>query len=215
MGPVRFLMDHLGPPNSQKCKNNIYIYCGPYMNTWWLFFFLVTHMSALWWCITALKFSFTWVWRKAPQDPPPPNMKKYILFPFFGFKLKIFLYQIASIFYMYIDMGEMIADKQDRPSLIIEDPQGPKNSPKYKYLYILPHIWKTWFSNCFLLLYICFHCDYVWICWHVGAPGTHEFYIRPQPRKKNLYYFIFYILTQKVLIRLLSIFDMQLLLKRG
>ena len=65
-----------------------------------------------------------------PRTPPP----------YFGFKLKIFLYQIASIFYMYIDMGEMIADKQDRPSLIIEDPQGPKNSPKYKYLYILPHI---------------------------------------------------------------------------
>ena len=94
---------------------------------------------------------------------------------------------------MYIDMGEMIADEQDRPSLIIEDPQGPKNSPKYKYLYILPHIWKTWFSNCFLLLYICFHCDEVCICWHVGAPGTHEFYVRPQPRKKIfIFCYIFY-----------------------
>ena len=29
--------------------------------------------------------------------------------------------------YMYIDMGERIAGKQDRPSLIIEDsPQGPQ-----------------------------------------------------------------------------------------
>ena len=31
-------------------------------------------------------------------------------------------YQIASLFHMYIDMGERIAGKQDRPSLIIEDP---------------------------------------------------------------------------------------------
>ena len=33
---------------------------------------------------------------------------------------------------MYMDMGERIAGKQDRPSPIIEDPpQGPLNSPKY------------------------------------------------------------------------------------
>ena len=31
-------------------------------------------------------------------------------------------YQIASLFHMYIDMGERIAGKQDRFSLIIEDP---------------------------------------------------------------------------------------------
>ena len=36
---------------------------------------------------------------------------------------------------MYMDMGERIAGKQDRPSLIIEDPpQGPLNSPKYFFL---------------------------------------------------------------------------------
>ena len=36
-------------------------------------------------------------------------------------------YQIASLFHMYIDMGERIAGKQDRPSLIIEcpPPLGP------------------------------------------------------------------------------------------
>ena len=40
-------------------------------------------------------------------------------------------YQIASLFHMYIDMGERIAGKQDRFSLIIEDPpQGPQNTPK-------------------------------------------------------------------------------------
>ena len=35
-------------------------------------------------------------------------------------------YQIASLFHMCIDMGERIAGKQDRPSLIIEDPPPPR-----------------------------------------------------------------------------------------
>ena len=44
-------------------------------------------------------------------------------------------------------MGERIAGKQDRPSLIIEDPpQGPLNSPKYIFFYILAHIWKIGFQ---------------------------------------------------------------------
>ena len=35
--------------------------------------------------------------------------------------------QIASLFHMYIDMDERIAGKQDRFSLIIEDPlRAPK-----------------------------------------------------------------------------------------
>ena len=54
---------------------------------------------------------------RAPQDPP--NMKKSIFFLYFGFKIS---YQIVSLFDMYMDMGERIAGKQDRPSLIIEDP---------------------------------------------------------------------------------------------
>ena len=41
-------------------------------------------------------------------------------------------YQIASLFHMYIYMGERIAGKQDRFSLIIEDPlRAPKIPPKY------------------------------------------------------------------------------------
>ena len=44
-------------------------------------------------------------------------------------------YQIASLFHMYIDMGERIAGKQDRFSLIIEDPlRAPKIPPKYTFL---------------------------------------------------------------------------------
>ena len=48
---------------------------------------------------------------------------------------------------MYMDMGEGIAGKQNRPSLIIEDPPlGPLNSPKYTFFYILAHMWKTGFQ---------------------------------------------------------------------
>ena len=58
-------------------------------------------------------------------------MKK-VFFSYFWFKLKNISYQIASLFHMYIDMGERIAGKQDRPSLIIEDPlRAPKIAPKY------------------------------------------------------------------------------------
>ena len=58
----------------------------------------------------------------------------FFFFSYFGFKLKNVLYQIASLFHMYIDMGERIAGKQDRFSLIIEDPlRAPKIPPKYKF----------------------------------------------------------------------------------
>ena len=56
-------------------------------------------------------------------------------------------YQIASLSHMYIDMGERKAGKQDRFSLIIEDPlSGPKIPPKYIFFYILAHKWKNGFQ---------------------------------------------------------------------
>ena len=49
-------------------------------------------------------------------------MKKKVYFNhILGLNLKMY-YQIVSLFDMYIDMGERIAGKQDRPSLIIEHP---------------------------------------------------------------------------------------------
>ena len=51
-------------------------------------------------------------------------MKKVDFFHILGLILKN-SYHIVSLFDMYIDMGERIAGKQDRPSLIIEDPSGP------------------------------------------------------------------------------------------
>ena len=58
---------------------------------------------------------------RAPRTPPP-NMKKKVFFlHILGLNLK-HSYQIVSLFDMYMDMGERIAGKQDRPSHIIEDP---------------------------------------------------------------------------------------------
>ena len=59
--------------------------------------------------------------------------KSIIFFHILGLNLKM-SYQIASLFHMYIDMGERIAGKQDRFSLIIEDPlRAPKIPPKYTF----------------------------------------------------------------------------------
>ena len=66
---------------------------------------------AMWWGLTALKFSFTWVWHKGPQDPT--NMKKVYFCHILCLNLNN-SYQITSLFDMYIDMGEMIVGKQDR-----------------------------------------------------------------------------------------------------
>ena len=161
------------------------------MKNWWLFLALVMHMSVLLWGLIALKFSFAY----------PPNMKKHIFFfHILGLNLKI-SYQIASLFDMYIDMGERIAGNP---------PQGPLNALNI-------HFFENCFSNCFPLLYICLHCDEVCIFWHFDAPGTPGFYVGAQHDPDFLFFFFsdFCILTQKVLIKLLLYLTCKLILKRG
>ena len=90
-------------------------------------------------------------------------MKKLFCFHILGLNLKL-SYQIASLCDMYIDMDERIAGKQDRPSLIIEDPSGPPPPPQIaQNIHVGPYM-KNWFSNCFPLLNIYLHCDEVCIC---------------------------------------------------
>ena len=138
-----------GPSNSQK---KIFFYIVPRIwNNLWLFFPLL---------YICLLFG-------------PPNMKKINIL---GLNLKI-PYQIASIFDMYIDMGVMIAGKQDRPSLIIEHPLRALQIAQN--IHILFTFWLI-YENCFSLLYICLHCDEVCICWHFGVSATPGLYVRAQ-----------------------------------
>ena len=52
-------------------------------------------------------------------------------------------------------MGERIAGKQDRPSLIIEDPRRAPKIAQNKHIFLhFGSYMKNRFSNCFPLLYI-------------------------------------------------------------
>ena len=74
-------------------------------------------------------------------------------------------YQIASLFHMYIDMGERIAGEQDRPSLIIEDPlRAPKIAQNIHFFFTFWPINEKLVFKLFPLLYICLHCGEVCIC---------------------------------------------------
>ena len=48
--------------------------------------------------------------------------------------------------------------------------QGPPNSQKFTFLYIVAHIWKT-VGYFFPLLYICLLCDEVLLPWNFRSPG--------------------------------------------
>ena len=83
-----------GPSNSQKCT-----FCYIVAHIWKIcsYLSLVIHMSALWWGLTVLKFSFTWVRRK----PPPPIWNKVYIFLYFGFKLKKILSDCFLIWHVH------------------------------------------------------------------------------------------------------------------
>ena len=133
-GPSRIIYGPSRPP--WIAQNAHFFTLGPiYEKPVIIFFPCYKFICSVLWGLTALKFSFTWVRRKAPPGPPrtPQIWKKKLFFHNLGLNLKM-SYQIASLFHMYIDMGERIAWKQDRPSLIIEDPlRAPKIPPKYTF----------------------------------------------------------------------------------
>ena len=105
------------PPNSQKCT----------------FWYIVAHIwktgsyfcPLLYICLLCDEVLLPWNFRspgfdiRAPQDPQ--NRIFYFICHISGLNFN-FSYQIVSLFDMYIDIAERIAGRQDRPSLIIEDP---------------------------------------------------------------------------------------------
>ena len=86
--------------------------------------------------------------------------------------------------------------------------QGPPNSQKYTFLYIVAHIWKT-VSYFFPLLYICLLCDEVLLPWNFCSPG---FDIRapqdPPNMKKKVDFFHILGLNLKISYQIVSLFDM-------
>ena len=165
-----------------------------------LFFSLVIHMSALLWGLAALKFSFTWVRRKAPPGPPQ-IWKKYYFFHILGLNLKI-SYQIASLFHMYIDMGERIAGKQDRSSLIIEDPLRAPKIPQniffftiwpineklvFKLFPLVVHMSPLWWG----LRLLTFWCP--WYPWNLCKGPT-------WPKKNSIFFFHIFYFNSKFLL---------------
>ena len=75
-------------------------------------------------------------------------------------------YRIASIFDRWEDSWEARWARSD----YLWATQGPPNSQKCTYLYIVAHIWKTG-SYFFPLLYICLLCDEVLLSWNFRSPG--------------------------------------------
>ena len=143
MGRVRLFLGHPGPPRIAK-NAHFGILWPIYEKLAVIFFPCYTYVT----CLLCDEVLLPWNFHspgfdiRAPwQDPP--NMKKSIFFSYFGFKLKIFISNCFLVWHVH-RYGWEDSWKQDRPSLIIEDPpQGPLNSPKYN---ILAHIWTNWFS---------------------------------------------------------------------
>ena len=90
-----------------------------------------------------------------PSPPPPPNIP--MADSYFGFQLKKLLLYIAFLFHMYIDMGERIAGKKHRPSLIIKGPlRAHQIATNILQITFLP-LYEKLIFNCFPLLYMSNH----------------------------------------------------------
>ena len=96
-----------------------------------------------------------------PSPPPPPNIP--MADSYFGFQLKKLLLYIPFLFHMYIDMGERIAGKKHRPSLIIKGPlRAHQIATNILQITFLP-LYEKLIFNCFPLLYMSQSCYYLWI----------------------------------------------------
>ena len=116
----------------KKSKKNIY--CGPYMKNGGYFFpLLYIHVCLL--CDEVL----------LPWNCRSPGLK--------------ISYQIASLFDMFIDMGERIAGKQDRPSLIIS---LIIRAPQIAQIIHIFYIWLIYEKLVFQLFPLVVHMSPLW-----------------------------------------------------
>ena len=95
----------MGPVRLFKQKMPTKLYCGPYMKNGWLFFSLVIHNYV---CSVMRSYCHKiFVYLGSTYGP------KVFFLHILGLNIQI-SYQIASLFHMYIDMGERIADHAGR-----------------------------------------------------------------------------------------------------
>ena len=186
------------------------------MKNRWLYFSLVINLSALWRDLTALKFSFTWVQRKGPQDPP--KYGKMYIFSYFGFKFKKFLSDCFLIWHVHRYGWEDSWKARYAQSEHWTPPQGPPNSLKYNLVLTFWLVYEKLVFKLFPLvvdmsplwwglhLLICRCPCYPWILC-MGPTWDRHFFI--------IFVFIFVILTQKVLVIMLLYLTCKLLLKSG
>ena len=107
------------PPPPTNSQTFIFFAFGPiYENTGGYLYPL------LYICLLCNEVLLPWKFGNPGFDVRAPRTPKYEYNNILDLNLKR-SYQIASLFHMYIDMGERIAGKQDRPSLIIECPPPP------------------------------------------------------------------------------------------
>ena len=147
-------------------------------------------------------------------------MKKILFLSYFGFKLKNFLSDCFLISHVHIYGWEDSWRARQAQSDHWRLSQGPQNSPK---IYISFTFWPINEKLVFKLFPLVVHMSPLWWGLHLltfWCPWYPWILCRGPtwPRKKwNLFYFFhfFFILTQKVLIRLLLYLTCKLLLNRG
>ena len=122
IGPIRSFKSSLGIARAPQISNFFHFF------TSWpiyeeLVIFLVVHISPLWWGLNSLTLWYLgfskWSYRTSQ------TWTKIILW----------------IFYMYIDIGERRAEKQDGSTMIIEGPQVPQICIYIYFSQRDPYIW--------------------------------------------------------------------------
>ena len=146
----------------------------------------------------------TWVWRKGPPRTPPPHYEQ-VFCSYFGFKLHVHRYE-------WEDSWKARYAQSDhwRP------PSGPQIAQNIHFFYILAHQWKTGFqivSPCCTYVSTVMRSAFADIL--VPLVPLDFMFTRAQHDPKKIFFFIFFIWTPKILIRLLLYLTCKLLLNRG
>ena len=101
---------------------------------------LAIHTSALWWGLTALKFSFTWIRHKGPTRTPPPQIIKNKIFVHFGSCMKNWFSNCFPLLYICPQCDEVCIcwhfGAPDTPGFYVRAQHDPEQNKKSFYLFL-------------------------------------------------------------------------------